>query len=193
MVIERLIPLFLAATLAGCFTSTAPVVQSWNIAPQFPERPSGIESTFAVTRIGTVSVLSPYDAQPLTVLRANGSVALDPSNRFAAAPAMLMRENLRAALLSDGRFGNVVGQASRAQADATVEVDVVELALDCSTVRSRYAVVKIDMRVIGGKGAHTILMSSSGEGTINAAAGNYTAAFSAAAEKAFSQALKNLQ
>ena len=47
--------------------------------------PAEPKPIFAATRLGGVSVLAPYDQQAFTVKRADGSVAFDPANRFAAA------------------------------------------------------------------------------------------------------------
>ena len=74
--------------------------------------PAEPKPVFAATRLGAVSVFAPYDQQSFAVKRADGSMAFDPENRFAAQPAALLKGVLMASLAADGRFGHVVPQSS---------------------------------------------------------------------------------
>ena len=156
--------------------------------------PAEPKPIFAATRLGGVSVLAPYDQQAFTVKRADGSVAFDPANRFAAAPAALLRRPLMAGLAADGRFGHVLQQASTASADATVEVVVPELSLDCRTQGTRKACASVTVNVVrNGRATRDIALSGSGSGEADAGTGDYSAAFSAAVNTAVANALSGLK
>lgn len=146
-----------------------------------------------VVRIGAVTVASPCENMPILVKRQNGSVARDPVNQFAAAPAALMRPALAAALAEDGRFGVVLGPGSNAAADVVVDCHVTELALDCPSAGARFAMVKLDIDVTeASRTSRKLVSRGHGEGRVNALSGNYTTAFSSAAANALRQALGKL-
>ena len=119
----------LACWCAGCLSSDAPAAKAWTLdaAPSAPA--AGVlegagKAAFTTTRVGTVSVDAPYDKTPFVVRRADGSVAFDHYNVFAASPAALLRAPVRSRIGADGRFGSVVSPSSAAWADAQVEVQV---------------------------------------------------------------------
>ena len=184
------------AACAGCLSSAPPPATAWNMeaAPVQGLPPAEPKPIFAATRLGGVSVLAPYDQQAFTVKRADGSVAFDPANRFAAAPAALLRRPLMAGLAADGRFGHVLQQASTASADATVEVVVPELSLDCRTQGTRKACASVTVNVVrNGRATRDIALSGSGSGEADAGTGDYSAAFSAAVNTAVANALSGLK
>ena len=86
----------LACWCAGCLSSDAPAAKAWTLdaAPSAPA--AGVlegagKAAFTTTRVGAVSVDAPYDKTPFVVRRADGSVAFDHYNVFAASPAALLR------------------------------------------------------------------------------------------------------
>ena len=183
-------------TCAGCLSSAPPPAVAWNMEAAVPPGlpPTEPKPVFAATRLGGVLVLAPYDGQPFTVKRADGSVAFDPANRFAAQPASLLKGPLMAGLAADGRFGHVVPQTSMVDPDAVVEVVVPELSLDCSREGSRKARASVTVNVVrGGRSARDIAMSGNGTGEADAADGNYSAAFGAAVNAAIANALSGLK
>ena len=134
----------LACWCAGCLSSDAPAAKAWTLdaAPSAPA--AGVlegagKAAFTTTRVGAVSVDAPYDKTPFVVRRADGSVAFDHYNVFAASPAALLRAPVRNRIGADGRFGSVVSPSSAAWADAQVEVQVTDLSLDCRTAGRRRA------------------------------------------------------
>ncbi len=156
--------------------------------------PAEPKPVFAATRLGSVSVMSPYDQQAFTVKREDGSVAFDPANRFAAQPAALLKGPLMANLAADGRFGRVVPQSSVVNSDAIVEVVVPELSLDCRTAGARKARASVTVNVVrGGRSSRDIALSGSGSGEADAADGNYSAAFGTAVNSAIANALSGLK
>ena len=180
----------------GCLSSAPPPATSWIVESSVPSGLPPVEPkpVFAATRLGGVSVLAPYDQQPFTVKRVDGSVAFDPCNRFAAQPAALVRGVLMANLAADGRFGHVVPQNSIVNSDAVVEVVVPELSLDCSTEGVRKARASVSVNVVrGGRSARDVAMSGSGTGEADAADGNYSAAFGNAVNTAIANALSGLK
>lgn len=90
----------LACWCAGCLSSDAPAAKAWTLdaAPSAPA--AGVlegagKAAFTTTRVGAVSVDAPYDKTPFVVRRADGSVAFDHYNVFAASPAALLRAPVR--------------------------------------------------------------------------------------------------
>ena len=185
-----------ALACAGCFSSAPPPATAWTVdaAPVSGLPPAEPKPVFAATRLGGVSVLPPYDQAAFTVRRADGSIAFDPANRFAAQPAALLKGPLMAGLSADGRFGRVVPQTSVVNSDAIVEVVVPELSLDCRAAGSRKARASVTVNVVkGGHSMRDIALSGSGAGEADAADGNYSAAFSTAVNTAVANALSGLK
>ena len=184
------------AICAGCFTSAPPPAKAWTVDAALPSGlpPAEPKPVFAATRLGGVSVLAPYDQPSFTVRRADGSLAFDPGNRFAAQPAALLKGPFMAGLAADGRFGHVVPQASIVSADAVVEVTVPELSLDCRKEGARKARATVTVNVVrNGRAVRDIALSGSGAGEADAENGDYSAAFSAAVGTAFANALSGLK
>lgn len=184
------------AVSAGCLSSAPPPARSWTVEASTPTALPSAEPKpmFAATRLGSVSVLAPYDQPMFTVRRADGSVAFDPANRFAAQPAALLKGPLLSNLSADGRFGRVMHQSSVASADAVVEVVVPELSIDCRTSGERKARAAVMVNVVrNGRAARDIALSGNGSGEADAADGNYSAAFSAAVGTAVANALSGLR
>ena len=92
---SRVLQVVLLALCAGCLSSSRPEAKRWTVEPpSAPPREHGPEkppAAFGMTRVGTVVVNAPFDKTPLVVRRADGSVAFDAYNEFAAAPSSLLR------------------------------------------------------------------------------------------------------
>ena len=154
----------LACWCAGCLSSDAPAAKAWTLdaAPSAPA--AGVlegagKAAFTTTRVGAVSVDAPYDKTPFVVRRADGSVAFDHYNVFAASPAALLRAPVRNRIGADGRFGSVVSPSSAAWADAQVEVQVTDLSLDCRTDGRRRARAALALDVVkAGRGPRTVAL-----------------------------------
>ena len=155
------------------------------------EKPS---AAFGMTRVGTVVVNAPFDRTSFVVRRSDGSVAFDAYNEFASTPSALLRTPVQKMLASDGRFGHVVSPSSAASADASVEVMVTDLSLDCreSGKRKARAAVCVDV-VKTGHGPRTVALSADGTSEADASAGDFSAAFSKAFNEALAEALKVLK
>ena len=188
----------LLALCAGCFTSGKPAPKSWTVEPAAAapreSAPEGGASAFATTRVGTIAVDAPFDRTSFVVRRADGSVAFDAYNEFAATPAALLRAPVKAQLAADGRFGHVVSPSSVAGADAAVEVQVKDLSLDCRKPDRRVARATLSVDVVKtGRGPRTVAMAGDGSGEADAGEGDYSAAFSAAFNEALAAALRALK
>ncbi len=125
--------------------------------------------------------MPPYDTAPIRVRRADGSLAEDAYNVFAAPPAKLLRRPVMSALAQEQRFGHVISQTSSASADAVAEVSVSDIFLDCRD--GRKAKVRLGVNVIKGR---EVVMSSEASSDADASSGDYSEAFS----KAFNDALR---
>lgn len=137
--------------LAGCLSSAPRPAVNWLLDPQVEER------------VAAVSVAVPYDSTRIAVLRADGSVAFDAFNVFAAKPSAL----LKAAVVCPREKGEVI---------------VRRLALDCRRPGLREARVEL-LLLADGKAAE-------GAAAVDAASGNYSAAFAQAFEQALREARK---
>ena len=187
----------LAALLfcAGCLSSSTPTPKAWMVSPTSDPPPAAPQpGAFSTTRQGAVTVSAPFDSTSFIVRRADGSVARDPYNVFAAPPSALLRGAVRARLEADGRFGRVVPQSSSASADVQVEALVGDLSIDCSEQSRRTARAAVSLDVLrSGRGGRDVILSGDGIGSADASNGDYSAAFSQAFDAALVAALRNLK
>ena len=185
---KKILSLLLLPAVAGCLSSSPLAVSHWPVnyvGPVSAERPGNL----GIGRVSQVSVRAPYNAEGISVLRANGTVELDPYNEFAALPSTLFKGILLDAMAASGKFKTVVNSSSGANSSVLVEMMVSRLALDCRQKGERLAVVSLILRVLKDG---EILGLEKGEGIADAADGNYGAAFSKAFSDALSSALVRL-
>lgn len=168
----------------GCLTSAPPQPKNWIISA--PRKPSAEITVTKASRLGSLSVAAPYDKPALAVKRADGSIAFDAYNVFATSPSALLRAPLSALLENDGRFGSILSAVSAARADSTLEAVVTDLSLDCREEGHHTARVALSLAVIENR---EVKMFLDGEGSADAATGDYSAAFSEAFAKAVAAAL----
>ena len=181
--------LLLASAVSGCFTARPPEVRDW--AVEFLGRSkAAAKSKFGVVRVSQVSVRAPYDVRGLQVMRADGSLAQDPYNRFAAAPSQLLKGPVLDAFEVSGAFEGVVGQASSAAVSVVAEVSVSRFALDCRADGARTAVVALTVLVLDRDRKIAALVR--GDGKADAADGDYAKAFSEAFSAAMESAARQL-
>lgn len=190
---KRMPTLAALSLLAGCLTSAPPEVSTWTIefapAPQAASVSAPESPARGSVRVSQVIVRAPYDARALAVLRADGSLAFDPYNRFAALPAALLKGAVQDAFLARGAFRAAVPAASQLAADVAAETTVTRLALDCRVPGERRATVELTVLLLKDRAAYA---SARGEGSADAADGNYSRAFSQAFSEAVSAALARL-
>ena len=179
-----------ASTLSGCLTSVGmPEISCWNIEYTGEKPWRSVDPRFGTARVSQVVVRAPYAVKGLAVLRANGTVAFDPYNEYAAAPSAILKGAVEDALAASGLFKAVVGAASSANASLSAEVTVTRLALDCRAEGSRRAVAELDVCLVD---RHSVVARAKGSGAADAADGNYGAAFSGAVSDALVEAMKRL-
>jgi len=186
---KKFLALVLVPVLSGCLTSaTPPSVSKWNIGYDSVSM-APVSPKYGVVRLSQVIVRAPYNDISMAVLRANGSMAFDPYNEYAAHPAQLFKGLAFDGIAASGVFSAVVGASSSAFAPYTAEVVVTKLALDCRTSGERRAIASVFVRILKDR---EIVAGVNGEGSCDAADGNYGAAFSKAVSAAFVTALKQL-
>ena len=148
------IVLFMLPVLAGCLGPAPKTPAYWTI------------DVDSADKVAFVTVCAPYGGQRIAVLRQDGSIAFDPANSFAAAPASILKDSL----VARGGKGAVM---------------VRRLALDCRAEGRRDAVVSLE--IVSGNRA------SKGNAAEPTADGNYSKAFSSAFTKAYAEALEGLK
>ena len=183
------VAILMTAPLAGCLTLSPSECTDWNVecaeaTMRVAERPK-----FGVARLSLVELRAPYAAREIAVLRANGSVAFDQCNSYAASPVLLLRGVALEALDRSRLFSGVVGASSAVDSDVDVEVAVTRLALDCREENARRAVAAVSVRLVR---AHKIVAHVAGRGSADASGPNYSASLSDAVTSAFSDALGKL-
>ena len=146
---RRLVPIVPLLALAGCLAS----------APQPPV--NWLVETAELPRFSAVTVAAPYDDGRLPVLRADGSIAFDPCNAFAARPSQLLRNALTADRSAPFLF-------------------VERLALDCREASRRDAVAEVTLVTEG--------RTLRGSARVPTADGDYSAAFTRAVGEAVKHA-----
>lgn len=178
--------------LSGCLTSGTPESVSWLLEYQ-GEAVSAKKAEYGVARVSQVLVRAPYHIENFVVLRADGSIAFDPYNVHAEAPAQLLRGVVYDAMAASGLFAAVLPSASVAAAEMAVEVQVQRLALDCRAddPEQRTAVAELLVRMVDAKGAVVGGAQASGSSVVKGR--NFGAAFSAAVSSALNKAFGQLR
>lgn len=183
----------------GCFSSAPRMPALWTVEyrPQGGgEAGAGDKSAAGAgeslqIRISRVDVRAPFDGERLAVMRADGSIAKDPLNSFAAPPASLLRWAAVDAigamwkLRGNGAAAAVIDRLSSASADYSIELTVARLALDCRGGKPPKASIALSAILMDGR---KIVCKASGEAQADAVSGDYTAAFS----QAFAAAMESL-
>lgn len=174
--------------LTGCLTATVPDVSYWAVTSPESSVP-GATNTFGVVRVSQVLVRAPYDSRPIVVRRADGSLAFDPYNQFAALPSQLFKAPVIAALSRSGLCTAAVDASSSVRTDFLAEAVVTDLALT-TTSGAPKAHVAVLVRMLDRQRA--LASVASGVGEADVADGSYTDAFSAAFGTAIRKALSDL-
>ena len=172
---------------AGCMTSSVQPPAEWNIESVSSVVPMRMKAVYGVAKLMLVEVRAPYAVREVAVLRADGSVAFDPCNSYAAAPVQLAKWVAAESLAASGLFEDVVTAGS--SADAEVEVSMKRLALDCREPGSCRAVSEVSLRLVR---SHAIVAHADGAGMADASGRDFSAAFSKAVTAAFADALGRL-
>lgn len=179
----------IAAFVAGCLTSSPPERTDWNVECTDAALRAAEKPKFGVARLSLVELRAPYAVREVAVLRADGSIAFDPCNVYAASPVQLLKGVAIEALSRSGLFSAVVGSGSSVDSDVEAEVLVTRLAIDCREEGVRRAVAAVSVRLVR---SHGIVASVVGSGSADASQPNFSAALSAAVTSAFSDALNKL-
>ena len=181
---KKLIALSLIPLLSGCLSASAPRVTQWLLEYGGPVKETRL-TKYEVGRVSQVQVRSPYNEVGILVLRADGSVAFDPYNEYAANPTAMLKGLVFDAMDASGLFGTVVTSSSSVKSQALAEVLVSRLALDCRQEGARRAVASVRVRLIADDGKALYVQ---GDGEADAKDGNYGAALSNALSTALNAA-----
>lgn len=188
---KRLSFLLVAPIFAGCFSASAPRTSDWAVNATAPKAVTTAPSRFGVTRLSFVDVLSPYDEREIKVARADGTLAADPYNLFAAVPSRLLRAPVLNLLAASGRFAAVVAPSSSADAAFAVEVSVTDLHLDATAREDDKTVCRAvaRLRLLVLDKSRAIVGDAVGEATETVHDGDFGKAFSTAFATAVKSAL----
>lgn len=182
---KKMIALALIPVLSGCLSASSPRVTQWLLEYKGPVR-AAQPVKYEVARVSQVLVCSPYNEMGIAVLRADGSMAFDPYNEYAANPTALLKGFVYDAMGASGLFGTVVNPRSSVKSQVMSEVLVTRLALDCRKEGKRKAVAAVRVRLIADDGKS---LSAQSEGEADAKDGNYGKALSSALSFALNSAL----
>ena len=186
---RKAICILVLPVLAGCLSVSTPEISHWPI--EYAGRPKTSQAApFGVGRVAQVIVRAPYNAEGLVVLRANGTVEVDPLNEFVAPPAAILKGAVADAMEASGKFSAVVNASSSVNATTSVEVLVVRMALDCRREGERKAVADVVVRVLRDG---EILAIERADGSADASNGNFGEAFSMAVSTALASAFGQLK
>ena len=181
---KRTAVFLLLPALAGCLSASSLKVTQWPLEYRGPVKTTRLPK-YEVGRVSQVIVRSPYNETGIAVLRADGSMAFDHYNEYAANPTALLRSVAFDAMDASGLFGAVVNPSSSVRSSALVEVLIGRLAIDCRQPGERKAVASVRVRIVadGERALH-----AKGEGEADAKGGNYGAALSDALSTALNTA-----
>ncbi len=165
-------------------------VEPSQAAPAAAVQMEGGSVLFGTSRLGALAVDPLFDRQQFVVRKADGTVAFDYYNVFAAPPSSLLRASAQSGLQSNGHLGRIVGPSSAASVDAQVELRVKDLSLDCTEAGRRLASAAVSVDVVKmGRGPREIALTGEGRAAVDAQDGNYSRAFSQAFSKALDAAV----
>lgn len=187
---KRILPVVgLLALAAGCLSPAPPAPAYWTVEPKAAPVFKSAAPRWDRVRLTQVTVRAPFDGSRLTVLRPDGSLAFDPFNSFASQPSALLKGTVHDIVSGSGLFGRTLNAVSAASARYTLETTVTRLALDCRVEGVRTATAGVSLTLLDGR---DVVSVASGEGSMPAGDGNYSAAFSAAFTQALAAALSKL-
>ena len=175
--------------LAGCLGTAPSAPANWTVECPAAQPSSTVSRVAPEVKLQGVEVRSPYNGSSLAVLRADGSLAFDPFNSFAAPPASLLRGAAFDVVESSGAFGRVVHAGSSASAPLALEVVVTRFALDCRAEGGRVASAAVTLSLVGNR---SVVSSSRGSAAAPVRDGDFSSAFSAAFADAMRSALGGL-
>ena len=181
---KKLIALSLIPLLFGCLSASSPKVTQWLMEYKGPVRATRMPK-YEVGRGSQVLVRSPYNEVGIAVLRADGSMAFDPYNEYAANLTAMLKGFVFDAMDASGLFRTVVNPSSSVKSQALTEVLVSRLVLDCRKAGERKAVASVRVRLIADDGR---TLYAQGEGAADAKDGNYGMALSDALSTALNTA-----
>lgn len=186
----RLALFALLPAVAGCLGSAPKAPVNWTVEWAAAGQAVYAKPVMPVAKLLRLDVRAPYNGTRLAVLRADGSIAFDPFNGFAAQPASLLGGAALDALEATGAFESVMPGASTAAAPLAVEATVTKLALDCRDKGRRDAVAAVTLALVSGR---EVVSVAKGESSVSAADGGYSAAFSKAFSGAVAEAVRGLK
>ena len=189
---RMLLALGLAPVLSGCLGSAPKPAVNWTMEFERPAiaSPGGEVLTSGPVRLAQVNVRAPYNGARLAVLRADGSVAFDNYNQFAAPPPQLVRNAVEDALECSGRFPGVINAGSSVSTPYVVEAAVTRLALDCRREGRRETVAEVELMLICD---HKRVSVARAGRSVPVTGGNFTEAFSEALGAATTDAIRQLK
>ena len=187
--LTRSVLLLVLVCLAGCLGGRPPEPRRWNIqALEAGEEVAAKSPIWDVVRVARLEVAAPYDGLRLAVRRADGSLAFDSRNVFAASPSTLLRVPTRDILLRSGKCRAVTSANSPVKATVGLEIVVDTLALDCRKENECSAEVSLSVTLVEGRELVRTVKSAASV----AVQKDFTASFSRAYSEALSKALDEL-
>lgn len=176
-------------SLCGCLAPAPDAPKKWLIGEIKGEcsKIAGVKRDSV--KLVRADVRAPYDSTALAVLRADGSVAFDPANAFAASPARLVAGAALDVLESSGFALTVLDPKTNIPSNLHLELVVTRLALDCRDAGRRDALVEVMLRLAESRRSVAV---SKAEASVPVDGSDYTKSFSAAFSRAVGEALKRL-
>lgn len=198
---QRILVLVLGASIfSGCLSTAPKAATKWTIdgvktaatSEALTRSQATLDAAAPIVRLASVSVRAPYDARHFVVLRADGTLAFDAYNEFAAQPASLIRSAAEKAVRDSGLFSYVIAHNSTANASCTLELVVTRLALDCREKGLKTASVELSLLLTSSR---AIFAESTASAVIPIPDGSmdFTAAFSRAFSEAMAKALAQMK
>lgn len=177
------------SAVSGCLSPAPKAPRKWYVTEIKGEASKYAGVRKPSVKLVRVDVRAPYDTVSIAVLRADGSIAFDPGNAFAAAPARLLAGAAADFLESSGFADVVLDSRSSVPSPLQLEIVVTRLALDCRKDGRRDASVQLVMRLVESRKTVSV---SRGEASALTGEADYTESFSTAFSRAMSEALKRL-
>jgi len=161
----RLLPVLAAALLVACGTTAQPLQQAQAFLVQLDSAGGGDQQghgtqhkPLAAVSVVPVTVAAPFSGRNLVIRQSDFGYEIDPYAQFAASPASMWTEAVRAWLDEHRLFERVLATGSSADASLTLETNLLEAVIDRRSGQPAASRVTMRFLLIDNGASYRILL-----------------------------------
>ena len=189
MKVTKLILGILPFICAGCFGPQPPTPTYWPFSAQKTSHRAPVHKRDVVLGLNRIRVSAPYDSARFCVLRADGSLAFDASNEFAARPSRALMPLIEDVIRRFNFASQTTTDFNPSASMPQLTVEVKRLAVDCREKNHRKVICDLKGTY---KGADGKVIICSDDALIYLEDSDYGTAFSKVFVTALEQVLRKM-